>query len=379
MIIAIDGNEANTHEKVGVSTYTYQILKYFQKKTCHDLRFIVFLRKPPLEDMPERSEYFTYEVVPGRIAWSQIFLPLRLYQKKLMGQNIDVFFSPAHYSPRFCPWPLVVTIHDLSYIYYPNDFLKKDLYKLKSWTLDSVKKAKKIITVSKTTKKDVIKNYQVEDNKVEVIYNGYEKKLSHPGGSPSGVCEVLPRGEKLHRDYILYVGTLQSRKNIPALIKAFACFKVDYPEFKLVIAGKKGWLFTEIFNEVERLNLKNDVVFTGYIEDEKIVELYKSAFCFVLPSLYEGFGITLAEAMSFGCPTIASFTSSLPEVGGDASLYFDPHSEKDLYEKLKLLKEDKNLRQELIKKGRERVKLFSWEKCGEETLSILKSILAPSR
>lgn len=377
MIIAIDGNEANTHEKVGVSTYTYQILKYFQKKACRDIRFIVFLRKPPLEDMPKCSDNFTYEVIPGRIAWSQIFLPLRLYQKKLMGQSINVFFSPAHYSPRFCPWPLVVTIHDLSYIYYPNDFLKKDLYTLKNWTLDSVKKAKKIITVSKTTKKDVIKNYQVEDNKVEVIYNGYEKLKNNPTlslGSTSGVGIRLPRGEKLHRNYILYVGTLQSRKNIPILIKAFAHFKVDYPEFQLVIAGKKGWLFTEIFNEVERLNLKKDVVFTGYIEDEKIVELYKSAFCFILPSLYEGFGITLVEAMSFGCPTIASFTSSLPEVGGEASLYFDPQSEKDLYEKLKLLKEDKNLRQELIKKGRERVKLFSWDKCAEETLTILKSI-----
>lgn len=363
MTIGIDGNEANVVRRVGVSVYALSLLKYFRTQASADLKFRVFLRASPLAHMPKANKNFVYEVVNGPFLWSQIFLPLRLFQKR----DIDVFWSPAHYLPRFCPVKTVVTIHDLSYLYFPNDFLKNDLVKLTEWTKYSVAQATKIIAVSKTTKKDVIEAYKVSEDKVQVIYNGYEKKHiasesklgSHIGSHP----------------YILYVGTLQPRKNITTLIAAFDKFKEIYPEFKLVIAGKKGWLYEKIFLEVTDLGLEDDVYFTDYISDNQLIFLYKNAFCFVMPSLYEGFGIPPLEAMSFGCPVVSSFVSSLPEVAGEAALYFDPKNKEELVEKLKLLKTDKKMRLELIKKGKLRVKQFSWEECAKSTLDTIKSVI----
>jgi len=365
MIIGVDGNEANVSEKVGVSVYTLNLLRYFKKKSAKDLQFKIFLRKKPI-DLPEESQYFKYEVVSGRYLWSQIFLPLRLFKKK----DIDIFFSPAHYLPRFCPVPSIVTIHDLSYLYFPEDFLKKDLFQLKNWTEYSLKQAKKIIAVSKTTKKDILKSYKIPADKVEVVYNGgVRKHIEYP----------LWKDEETKKNpYILYVGTLQPRKNIITLIKAFEKLKKLYPELKLTIAGKKGWLYDKIFDLVTELGLEADVYFTDYVTDNQLVYLYKNAFSFVMPSFYEGFGIPILEAMSYGCPVVASYSSSLPEVGADSCLYFDPKNPLDLIDKIKMLKDSPKLRNELIKKGKIRIKDFSWEKCGEQTLEIIKSSLATS-
>lgn len=364
MIIGVDGNEANVERRVGVSVYTLNLLKYFNKRANGELKFKIYLRFEPREDMPRENANFKYEIVPGSFLWSQIFLPYRLFTRK----GIDVFFSPAHYLPRFCPVPTVVTIHDLSYLYFPKDFLKKDLYQLTSWTKYSVDSASRIIAVSETTKKDIIKSYKIPSQKIKVVYNGYEKKRL--------LSESKLRLLESNHQYILYVGTLQPRKNIDTLIKAFYKFTHDYPAFKLVIAGKKGWLYNDIFDLVTDLGLEDDVYFTDYISDNQLIFLYKNAFCFVMPSLYEGFGIPPLEAMSFGCPVISSKTSSLPEVSGDAALYFDPKNSFDLFEKLKKLKENPDLRKSLIKKGATRIKQFSWENCADTTLSLIKSVVA---
>ncbi len=361
MNIGIDGYEANVEHKVGVSVYTLNMLNYFRKRAWSDLRFTVYLRSKPLPDLPEPNAYFSYEIIPGPFLWSQIFLPLHLYTH----QKIDVFFSPAHYIPRFCPVPTVVAIHDLSYRFFPDDFLKKDLFKLERLTAYSLKKAKKVIAVSKTTKKDIMNVYNIPDNKIDVVYNGYERKRDSDKGKFKRWTEGKP--------YLLYVGTLQPRKNIVLLIKAFSQLKNAYPQFELIIAGKKGWLYSKIFEEVSELGLDKDVHFTDYVTDRQLVFLYKNAFCFVLPSLYEGFGIPILEAMSFGCPVVSSFSSSLPEIGGDACLYFDPKDVHDLREKLQMLIENKRMKSQLIQKGNLRVKEFSWEQCGEQTLAVIKS------
>lgn len=363
MIIGIDGNEANVEKRVGVSVYALNLLKYFSRKATADTQFRVYMRFAPRSDMPKENPYFKYEIVPGAFLWSQIFLPLRLYQKR----EIDVFFSPAHYLPRFCPVPTAVTIHDLSYLYFPEDFLKKDLFQLTHWTKYSASAATKIIAVSETTKLDIVKSYKIPENNITVIHNGYEKKHL-----PSESKLKLPGND---HPYILYVGTLQPRKNIDTLIEAFYKYQQLHPDFKLVIAGKKGWLYEKIFQLVTDLGLEDDVYFTDYISDNQLIFLYKNAFCFVMPSLYEGFGIPPLEAMSFGCPVISSMTSSLPEIAGDAALYFDPESSYDLAEKLKELKDDTVLRKALIKKGHLRIKQFSWENCADETLATIKSAI----
>ncbi|MFA6533135.1 MAG: glycosyltransferase family 1 protein [Patescibacteria group bacterium] len=355
--IGVDGNEANVEKKVGVSVYALNILKYFSSIADSENRFVVYLKTPPLLDLPEENEFFKYKVIHGKFLWSQIYLPYELY----LNKNIEVYFSPAHYLPRYCPVPQVVTVHDLAYFYFPKEFTKKDLWQLKNWTDFSIKKATQIIAVSKTTKKDIMKNYDVDEAKVSVVYNGYEK-----------TAKEKTSAVKLKK-YILFVGTIQPRKNLEILINAFNKFIQINKDFKLVIVGKKGWLYESIFEKVKTMKLENKVMFTGHITDEELVSYYTNAFCLTLPSLYEGFGIPVLEAMSYNCPVIASFSSSLPEIGADACLYFDPKKSDDLLEKLKILQNNSKLRKELILKGKKRIKDFSWKKCGKETLEVIKN------
>lgn len=364
MHIAVDGNEANVAHKVGVSVYTYRLLVHFRKQAGPDNRFTVFLRNAPRADMPEANEYFSYDVVKGPVAWSQIFLPLRLAILYLSGVRYHVFFSPAHYIPRFCPFKTVVTIHDLSYLYFPQEFLKKDLYQLTHWTRYAIEKSASVIAVSKTTKKDILREYGNLDDKIAIIYNGFEKTTST--SSPSAAKKGEP--------YFLYVGTVQPRKNLKFLIQAFAQFIKKYPAYRLIIAGKKGWLSDDIEPYVASLKLGEAVSFLGYVSQEKKDELYKNAQAFILPSLYEGFGIPLLEAMASRCPVLSSYKSSLPEVGGEACLYFDPQDRVDLIEKMELIANDKTLRNDLIRKGVERSAAFSWDRTGDETLQLLKSV-----
>jgi glycosyltransferase involved in cell wall biosynthesis len=222
-----------------------------------------------------------------------------------------------------------------------------------------------VIAVSKTTKKDLVKLYNVPEEKIEVVYNGFEKKINIESSNKYRVTTDTP--------YILYVGTLQPRKNINVLIQAFKKFLKNHSDYKLILVGKKGWMYERIFKEVGDLGLQKSVIFTGYLPDEDVVGLYKHAYCYVLPSLYEGFGIPLLEAMSHDCPVISSFAASLSEVGGDACIYFDPQNVDGLVDDLESLQK-KDLRTDLIKKGREHIRLFSWEKCAKETLAILESV-----
>lgn len=360
--IGVDGNEANVEKKVGVSVYAQNIIRYFHRRADENNRFYIYLKNDPLPDLPEETEFFKYRVIKGRVLWSQLTLPLDLYLHRI----IDIYFSPAHYLPRFCPVPEVVTIHDLAYLYFPNDFTKKDLWQLKNWTNFSVKKARRIIAVSKTTKKDIIRNYGIPEDEIDVIYNGYEKMGETKDKYPKPEEASVKKNK-----FILFVGTIQPRKNLEVLIDAFDKFGGLNEDFKLVIAGKKGWLYDDIFEKVKTLKLENKVIFTGHVSDQDLIWYYKNAFCLVLPSLYEGFGIPVLEAMSYDCPVVTSFSSSLPEVGGDAVLYFDPKKPEDLLEKLTNLRANKKLVNELIAKGKERIKNFSWEKCAKETLDVI--------
>jgi len=312
-------------------------------------------------ELPKENEYFHYKIVKGNFLWSQIFFPLYLFTHP----RPNILFCPAHYAPRLSPVPTVVTIHDLAYFYYPDEFLKKDLYQLMNWTKYSIQKANKIIAVSKSTKDDIKKFYDIAESKIEVIYNGF--RTSNETRFQNSKFEI-PNAK-----YLLYVGTIQPRKNISNLLEGFKKVLVRYPDLKLYLVGRKGWLYESIFRKVEELNLKKNVIFTGYISNSHLDYLYKHAEAFILPSLYEGFGLPLLEAMSRNLPVLSSNTASLPEIGGNACLYFDPTSSEDIKDKIIELLTNRTLQQHLVKKGKERVQLFSWEKCGEETLKIIKS------
>ncbi|MCL5432839.1 MAG: glycosyltransferase family 4 protein [Patescibacteria group bacterium] len=375
MVIGIDGNEANVQKRVGIGEYAFEILKQFESfgLPVQKYRFKIYLKDNPVMDFPKSREGWEYKIVRPKKFWTQFGLPINLYLHKPWP---DVFFTPTHYSPRFSPVPTVISVMDLSYIYFPEMFTKKDLYQLKNWTNYSVKKAKKIFTISQASKDDIIKLYKLTEDKVVVTYPGL--KTVENNGLKTADMDIIKRKYGIKGDYILFVGTLQPRKNITGLIEAFSLIskRGNINDLQLIIVGKKGWLFEEILKAPEKFGVSENVRFLEFVSDSELTLLYKNALCFVLPSLYEGFGLPVLEAMANGCPVLASNVSSLPEAGGDAALYFDPKTPEDMASKIKRVIEDKKLRSEMVKKGYEQVKKFSWEKTARETLNVLENVVA---
>ncbi len=369
MIIGIDGNEANIKEKVGIGQYAYQLLMHLFRIKNEQIKFLIYLKNLPSNDLPKQTLRWRYKVFGPKKFWTQIALPSRLLFDK---ERPNVFFTPSHYAPRFSPCPRVISIMDLSFIYYPQLFLKKDLYQLRSWTAYSIKKAVKILTISEFSKREIINYYQIPEDKVIVTYPGYNnKKYKKTDKSKIKKYNIL-------NDYILFVGTLQPRKNIVRLIEAFNVLIKKYKNktTQLVLVGKKGWLYDEIFKVTRELNLEKRLIFTDFIADDDLAYLYQHARCFVLPSLYEGFGIPVIEAMACGCPVVASSVSSLPEIVGDAGILINPKNTKDIAEGMYNAGFNELKRKEIIKKGFERIKLFSWKKCAEETLEVLEKAVS---
>lgn len=363
-IIGIDGNEANVEKRVGIGEYAYELLKQFSKSPpkadrplAENFKFQIYLKDRPLSDMPKEGENWKYRVIGPKKFWTQIALPLDLY---LHRPRPDVFFTPSHYAPRFSPTPTAISIMDLSYIKFPELFKKNDLYQLRNWTSYSVKKASKVFTISLASKNDIIKEYKLPSNKVIVTYPGLKPMSEKP--------------KSFMGKYILFVGTLQPRKNIVRLVEAFSKIKGKYPDLVLLVVGKKGWLFEEILNSPKKFGVEDKVQFLDFVKDEEMPGLYKKAQCFVLPSLYEGFGLPVLEAMKYGCPVVLSNVSSLPEAGGEGALYFNPQDSNDIAKKLDKVLSDEKLRSEMVKKGYEQVKKFSWEKTARETLKVLENI-----
>ncbi|HEX7042104.1 MAG TPA: glycosyltransferase family 1 protein [Patescibacteria group bacterium] len=379
MIIGIDGNEANVERKVGIGEYAFELLLKFKEFSISNSEFSkvvfrIYLKNPPRPEMPQESENWKYIIVGPKKLWTQIGLPLYLFTH---FPRPDIFFTPTHYGPRWSPVPTVISVMDLSYIHFPELFAKKDLYQLKNWTSYSVKNASKIFTISQASKDDIIKEYRIDSKKIIVTYPGIKENMEEK------ISNIKELEEKfgIKGNYILFVGTLQPRKNIERLIEAFSLIvKGDSGQarmtngLQLVVVGKKGWLYEPILEAPKKFGVEESVKFLNFVEDKDLPSLYKNALCYVLPSLYEGFGLPVVEAMKYGCPVVTSNVSSLPEAGGDAALYFDPLDTQDIAEKIEKVIESPKLREEMVKKGYNHIKMFSWKKAAKETLDVLQQI-----
>lgn len=380
MIIGIDGNEANVKNRVGSGEYSFELLKQFEKIKAKSLKFKIYLKEKPGEDLPKTRAGWEYGIIGPRFLWTQVGLPLALLSDKA---RLDVFFSPSHYAPRFAfNIPVVISVMDIAYLHYPDMFKKKDFYQLKSWTNYSVRMAKKVITISKSSKNDIIEHYRIPEEKVVVVYPGIKSGILSGFETNAKFkmqnSNLLKEKYNIDGDYVLFVGTIQPRKNIARLIGAFGELLKENNfknrKLSLVIVGKKGWLYEEIFAAPAKFGLEDKVKFLDFVEASDLPALYGNALCFIMPSLYEGFGLPVLEAMRYGCPVAASNVSSLPEAGGDAALYFDPYNYRDIAEKMKILIRDEDIRQNLIKKGFAQIKKFSWEKAAVETLEVLEAV-----
>lgn len=373
MIIGIDGNEANVGVKVGIGQYASELLSRFHKLQNPDIHFQVYLKNEPGPDMPKESEQWTYKVVkPGKL-WTQIGLPIHLYTTR---NKPDIFFTPTHYAPRFSPVPSVISIMDMSFEYFPELFAAKDLHQLQNWTRYSAKNATKILTISEASKSDIIKFYRIEKDKIVVTHLGVRQDLGNTNGKTN--MEALKDKYHISHPYILFVGTLQPRKNIERLIEAFSKLKAENSAFahhELVVIGKKGWLYEPILAAPEKFGVVDSVKFLDFVPDEDIPTFYSNAECFVLPSLYEGFGLPVLEAMRYDCPVVTSNISSLPEAGGDAAIYCNPEDVTDIANQIKRVLSDSTLRKQMVEKGRNQIKKFSWDDTAKQTLEVLQSIV----
>jgi glycosyltransferase involved in cell wall biosynthesis len=371
MIVGIDGNEANIEKRVGVNQYAYEILSGIAKlqdewKNKH--RFIVYLREKPLPDLPKETKFFRYKVLPGRSLWIITKLTPALLLNK---EKLDIFFSPSHYIPPFSPIPTVCSIMDLGYLEFSEQFRKYDYWQLRIWSAYSIFASKYVIAISNSTKSDIVRHYPSASNKIKITHLAYDKDKFNSDISPEDVRRIKNK-YAIVDDYILYLGTLKPSKNIEGILEAYASI---YKDLKLVIAGKKGWLFEPIFEKVKKLGLEKRVIFTDFVPEEDKPPLMAGAKVFCLPSFWEGFGLDVLNAMACGVPVVVSKVGSLPEVAGQAGIYVDSKEPKSIAEGLKRVLSMSDLEyNKLREKGLAQAKKFSWEKTTRKTLKILEEI-----
>lgn len=358
--IGIDINEANVKNRVGTGQYTYHLLKRWYKRD--DLDFHLYHRDPLQGDMPGESDHWHYHQPSPSKAWIRFGLPLYLASHK----KNDVFWSPAHYMPRYIGSKSVVTIHDLAYEYFPDLFLPSDLYKLKNWTRHSVAQADHILSVSEATKQDLVKLYGVSADKITVVHNGFDSDVFNI--TQKADPKILSNYNLSPNNYLLFLGTIQPRKNAIKLVQAFHLLKQEGYKGKLVIAGAIGWLADDTLKVIKDSPEYSDIVLTGYVSDSTRKALYSYADVYVLPSLYEGFGVPAIEAMGCGAPVAVADNSSLPEVVGDSGLLFNATDPADI---ARAVTEIKSGRDKWVKKSLARAKHFSWAKCAQDTLKVL--------
>ncbi len=374
-IVGIDGNEANVVNRVGVNNYAYEVLQNIHKledEWKSNFEVVVYLKHQPLPHMPKPTKNFKYVVLMGGGQWILKTLMPHLY---LTAHKPAVFWTPSHYIPPFAPMPRVCSIMDLGYLEFTEQFKKYDFWQLKLWTAWSIAHAQKVLAISETTRKDIVKRYPSAREKTITTLLGYDNQNYPPRTNSEEVKRVLNK-YSIGLKYILFMSTLKPSKNIEGLLKAWSSVEKKYPDTQLVVAGKKGWLFDSIFSLAQKLQLQERVVFTDFIDEADKPILVANARCFVLPSFWEGFGLDVVSSMACGVPVVVSDRGSLPEVAGKAGIVVNPDDTHDIAQGIeRVLSATKQEFSKMSKAGVEQATFFSWQKTARETIQILRSLL----
>lgn len=350
--------------------------------------YVIFLSPDNYDEFQGMRPGIKKVVVPYRwYSWAeQLFFPFLIAKEKL-----DLMHFPHFNVPLLVPAPFVVTIHDLILTHFktPRASTRNRLYyHLKELAyrlviLSAVKRAKKIITVSNFTKNDIISKFGAKEASISVTYEGVatlSKGRDSLFVSKLDSQEVLDQ-YKISGDFLLYVGNAYPHKNLEGLLRVFNNLHQERRDLRLVLVGKSDYFYERLKEYAKHLNLwqpenlNSPVIFPGYVPDAQLEAVYSRAKAYVFPSFYEGFGLPPLEAMANLCPVVCSNSSSLPEILGEAALYFNPEDETDFLAKLKMIIDDLDLREKLVARGTERIKLYSWWECARETLDVYKQVL----
>ena len=298
---------------------------------------------------------------------SQLTFAWQLYKLRA-----DLVFFPMNQQPLLYFKTTITAVMDLTMLRFSRPgkhskifhIIRMQAYKFLFWY--SLKKSKHILTISNFVKNDIVNSYPFVKSKITTTYCASEPSISENPTKPIGIS----------KPFVMHVGSPLPHKNIERLLKAFEILKQDYPELKLVLAGKKEFFFNKLLNNEIRLNkYKNHIIVPGFIDDNELRWLYENAEAYVLPSLSEGFGLPGLEAMAHGTPLVSSNATCLPEVYGDAAYYFNPNNIGDMAEKISDVLSDEKLRQKLVNSGCRQLKKYSWEKMAQETLAVYEKIL----
>ncbi len=348
----------------GIGIYTQEIFKrVVQQMPEHEFYFLF--------DRPFSEEFiFAKNVMPIFISppARHPFLWYWWYEKsvpKVLKENdIDLFISPDGFASLNTDVPQILTIHDLGFEHFPKHvpILVRKYYQ--SFTPKFCEKATKIITVSEFTKQDIISTYKIDEQKIEVVYNGFENGQWSMVNDQSNIERNLSTIDyRLSKDipYFVFIGAVHPRKNVLGLLKSFEHLKTTFShQHKLVIVGRKAWMNDELENFYQQMKFKKDVIWIERIERNNLLMILQNSFALVYPSFFEGFGIPIIEAMSLGVPVITSNISSMPEVGGNAAVLVNPNHITEIADAMNLLIEDETLRDDLIAKGKLRAHDFDW-------------------
>jgi glycosyltransferase involved in cell wall biosynthesis len=300
-----------------------------------------------------------------------LFLP-----RGLRAQGIDIFHGLDHIGvpPLAKVGRYIATIHDMIPLLWPQWVTYKHRLVVTAAYRRLGHQADRIITPSETTKADVVNRLQIDPQRIAVIPWGCDERFQ-PEGDPEHFAAVRHR-YGLPAQYLLFVGTLEPRKNLTRLLQAYARLRAEGcgKHVQLVVAGRTGWLYTDIFDAVKTLGLNEEVVFTGFVDDADLPALYRGACLFVFPSLYEGFGLPILEAMASGVPVVTSTTASMPEVAGDAAVLVDPQDPEAIAAGMARVLAEDRLRQAMIQKGLARARRFTWDSVAEATLALYASL-----
>jgi glycosyltransferase involved in cell wall biosynthesis len=373
MLIGLDASRTTAARPTGTERYGLRLIRgLLALNSPH--RFRLYFRELPDPSLLPASGQVEQRLISLPRLWTHAGL-----SAELLRRPPDVLFVPAHVLPLIHPTPSVVTVHDLGYLHYPEAHPPAQRAYLRWSTGFSARGAARVLADSQATARDLANHYRIPPDKITVVYPGRDETL-RPVDDQARLAAVRAKYD-LPEMYLLHVGTLQPRKNLARLIEAFRALISGHgdvgedwrSEIGLVLAGRKGWLYEPIFRRVEALGLAGRVRFVDYVDAEDMAALYSGARAFAFPSLYEGFGFPVLEAMACGTPVICSNASSLPEVAGEAALLVNPTEVGELAEAIERALTDDALRAGLVPRGFQQAGRFTWERAAHETLPVLEA------
>lgn len=372
--LGIDASRAFLHERTGIEEYSYQVIKNL-RGPLGDKQVILYLRKGTKDnidfDLPEK--WRVKELWLPRL-WTYLRLSFELFV-----HPVEKLFVPGHIVPILRPKDTTVVIHGLEYEFTPEAYSWWERFSMRCGIKNSCQWAKKIITVSDNTMKDLIELYHIPQDKITRIYEGVNESKVHQVESLSSRKLKKDQGKKIlanndlkPKAYLIFIGRLEERKNIVNVVRAFTVLKEKHQiPHKLVLVGKGGYGYEKIEQEIAKNSFKDDIIAPGFVSDEEKWVLLQNASIFLFPTLYEGFGLPILEAQSMDVPVVTADNSSLTEIGGDSVLFADEHDPADIAKKVKMLISDESLKHAIIEKGRKNLACFNWQRCANEIAEIL--------